>query len=188
MFVYALGLAAAASAPAAVVCGESQLVSWFEAAGTMQITGSQNPLPARLQYACPTGNAASTVALIVPNDPSIAYDFGSFLQPDAPAAGLPLSDISWTSASVRATVSSPADGEPVADSWFKLSAGHAGSGLGNLLASIDAEPGTLAWTQTSFDDLSRRFVARFELDATNAAALRDAFERCSSQPIWLPPL
>ena len=187
MFVYALGLVAAAT-PAVWVCGEAGPVSSFEVVGIMQITGNRNPLPARLQYVCPVGRAPSSVSLIVPNDPAIAFDFGSFLEPDAPAAGLSLSDITWTSASVRATMSLPADGEPVADTLFMLRTGHTNSGLGDLLASINAEPGTLAWTQTSFDDLSRRFVATFELDAASAASLKDAFEKCSSQQGWLPPL
>lgn len=187
MFVYALGLAAAA-VPAVFVCGDSGPVSTFTAVGTMQIAGNRNPLPARLEYVCPIGKAPSSVAVIVPNDPSIAYDFGSFLEPDAPAAGLALSDITWSSASVRTAASSPANGEPVDGWWFKLTAGRASSGLGNLLASISAEPGTLTWTQTSYDDFSRRFVATFELNADGAAALREAFETCSSQQSWLPPL
>jgi hypothetical protein len=141
-----------------------------------------------LQYTCFAGNASPAIALILPYDPSIAFDLGSFLEPDAPAAGLPLSDISWSTSSARTAATSAANGEPFAGTAFRLSTDRAGGGLGNLLAAVGSEAGTLAWTQTSFDDLSQRFVATFELDASGAAALHDAFEKCSSQPIWLPPL
>ena len=187
MFVYALGLVAAASTPAVFVCTDG-LLSYFEAPGDLRITGSRIQQPARLQFVCPSGPAPSSLALIVPNAASSGFDFSNFAEPDAPATTLALSDITWTSASVRAAASSSATAEPSWDASFRLRAGRATSGLGDLLASINAEPGTLAWTQTSFEDLNRRFVATFELDAVGAASLRDAFERCSSQQNWLPPL
>ena len=55
----------------------------------------------------------------------------------------------------------------------------------------DAEPGTLVWTQSAFDDLNRRLVATFNLEAGAATDLRNSVELCLQMPVatpWHPPM
>jgi len=177
-------LLAAAAAPAVYVCnGEPWAV--FEANGVLQI-GSTEAQSAHLHLSCQVGRGPSSIELKLP--PSESFDYENFLGPDAPADWLALSDISWTSNSLRISLTSPATGFLAADSSFVLSTSHASSDLGDLLAAVGAEAGRLVWTQRSYADLNRRFVATFELDANAAASLRSTFEQCALQPVWLPPL
>jgi hypothetical protein len=176
---------AAASGPGVFACGELS----FSAAGTMQLPGLPDQ-PVKLHVACLAGSDPFQIELIVPgagerND----FDYADFEEPDARAAGVALSNVTWTTASSSASLSAAAVGsyDPRAAFAFHLKTEEWTS----VLSALDAEPGTLVWTQSAFDDLNRRLVATFNLDAGVATNLRNSVELCLQMPVaapWYPPM
>jgi len=174
---------AAASGPGVFACGD---ISSF--AGTMQLAGLPDQ-PVDLRIACSAGNDPFQVELIVPgagedND----FDYADFAEPDARAAGVALSSVTWTTASSSVSLSAAATGSydpPTAFSFRTKADDWTG-----VLSALDAEPGTLVWTQSAFDDLNRRLVATFRFDAGGVTRLRDSVELCLQPPSaapWHPP-
>jgi hypothetical protein len=176
---------AAASGPGVFVCGELS----FSAAGSMQLPGLPDQ-PVSLHVACLAGSDPFQIELIVPgaaerND----FDYADFEEPGARAAGVALSNVTWTTASSSVSLNAAVAGsyDPQAAFAFRLKADEWTS----VLSALDTEPGTLVWTQSAFDDLNQRFVATFNLDAGATAALRNSIDLCLQMPLatpWHPPM
>jgi hypothetical protein len=174
---------AAASGPGVFVCGE---LSTF--GGTMQIAGLPDR-PVELRIACSAGAEPFQVDLIVPDaGQSNDFDYADFAEPDARAAGVALSEVTWRTASSLVSLSAAATGsyDPLTAFTFHTKPDD----WTGVLPALSGEPGTLVWTQSAFDDLNRRLVATFNFDAGAVTRLRDGVEICLQPPAahWHPPM
>jgi hypothetical protein len=157
----------------------------FSQAGMLKIDAG-GVRSATLHAACSPdkdGGALSIELIVLEANTRKDFDYDDFEGPDAAASGKALTHLTWTAASGTTEISTAAAGwyapEPPQSFMFGVSQlSHRRESPAKLLAAIGSEPGKLVWTQTGFDQATRKLVATFEFDAAAAVRLRGAVATC----------
>jgi hypothetical protein len=177
---------AAASGPAVFVCGELPL---FSTIGNLQLSGSPGRT-AELRLTCQPEGDPFRIALLVPQAGEREdFDYADFEEPVARAEHLAPSSVTWAAASSKVSLTAAASGSSDAQAAFEFHAGTAKE-WASILSAATAEPGTLTWTQSAYDDLNRHLIATFALDADAVSRLHATVERCLQPPPpeWHAPM
>jgi hypothetical protein len=176
---------AAASGPGVFACGE--LPMFFT--GTVHLSGAPDRT-AELRVTClPEGDPLRMALAVAPAGERDDFDYADFDESDARPAHVAPASVSWASAWSKVSLTAPASGSFDARGAFEFHAGSAGD-WADMLSAATVEPGTLTWTQSAYDDLNRRLVATFDLDADAVTRLRIMLERClqPAPPEWHAPM
>lgn len=160
----------------------------FAQNGTLEI-GQGSERVAILHVDCSPdrdGGALSIELVVTEANTRKDFDYDDFEGPDAPAGAKALSHIAWTTAAGSTEMTHAAAGwyapEPPQSFMFGVTQmSHHRGDAARLIAAIRDEPGRLLWTQTGFDDVKRRLVARFDLDAAAVKRLHDTASSCLPQ-------
>ncbi|HZX90956.1 MAG TPA: hypothetical protein VFE67_09950 [Rudaea sp.] len=173
------------AAALAFAAGAHAQLHEFSQAGTLKIDGG--PVRgATLHAACSPdkdGGALSIELIVLEANTRKDFDYDDFEGPDAAAGGKALSHLAWTAGSGTTEITSTAAGwyAPEPPQSFMLGVNQRSLRVGapaKLLAAIGAEPGKLVWTQTGFDQATRKLVATFEFDTAAAMRLHNAVAAC----------